>query len=319
MKRFGAALAAAAMVVLAIVARGALDDSDDADRRGDGETMATTPGIVCAEDLADICAEAGVPTARTERAGATADLLIAADSADALDGRAWLVTGAWASMVVDERARLGQDPLFEVVGSPLAAITVTVAVWSDRYEQLAARCGIPSGDELGWRCLAEESGAALDGGDRVAVAMPDVDTAAGLVVAAAQAAGLLGRTDYASNDFDGSFRSLAARLSRGQTGEPLRTMRSRGPGQVTAAATTGADAVQLSSTFGTIRPGTPAPEVRAEVVLVAPTGTEVSDADQGALVAALLAAGWTSDGSGPSGLPAGGVLAAIRTLWNENR
>ena len=319
MKRLGAILAATTMVVLAVVARGMLDDGDAEDGGGGSETVATSPGIICAEDLAEVCADSGITVARTELAGTTTDALIAAGGADALDGQAWLVTGAWASVVLDERARLGQEPLFEVAGGPLAATPVTIAVWSDRYEQLAARCGVPSGDELGWRCLAEQSGAALDGGDRVSVAMPDVDTATGLVVAAAQAAGLIGGTDFASNDFDGGFRSLAARLAGGQTADPLQIMRSRGPGQVTAAATSLVDAAQLSSTFGTIRPGAPQPEVRAEVVVVVPTGTEISDDDRDALVEALSTAGWDPPSTEPAGLPSGGVLAAIRTLWSQNR
>lgn len=315
MKRLGALVAAVAMVVVAVIARGVLDDGD----AEDVEPTTTGVGIVCAEDLAEICADAGIPTARAERAGATADTLVAAEGVDALDGRAWLVTSAWASLVLDERARLGQEPLYEVAGGPLGATTVAIAVWSDRYEQLAARCGIPSGGELGWRCLAEQTGTALDGGDRVSVAMPDVDTATGLVVAAAQASGLLGRVDYASNDFDSDFRSLATRLARGQTGDPLRTMRSRGPGQVTAAATALVDAAELSSSFGAIRPGAPVPEVRAEVVLVVPIGDAIGDEERDALADALRATGWTTDVAGLSGLPAGGVLAATRTLWTENR
>lgn len=318
MKRVGALVLAGLMVAAAFAARGALggdeDDGEDADR---SEQPA---GIVCAADLADVCAAAGIPIAVAATAGDTADALIAADDPADLGGAAWLVTGAWASVVADERARNRDDPLFETSGAPLASSGVTLTVWADRAEQLTARCGLPAGAAPGWRCLGEQAGTDLEAGDRVRVAGPDVDSAAGLVVAASQAAGLLGRADFASNDFDaGDFRSLAGRLAAGQTADPLRAMRAQGPGQITASGTLTAGATNLATSFGSLRPTTPEPFLRADVVLVVPTGAEVSDAQRAALTDALAAAGWDPPTDGPSGLPSGGVLAAVRTLWSENR
>jgi hypothetical protein len=316
-KRIGAFVLAVAMVAAAFWARGALG-TDGEDEAVNGTEQPA--GIVCASDLAEICAAAGVPLAGKPAAGDTADALIAADQAADLGGRAWLTTSAWASVVMDERTRNRDDAIFEVASDALASSAVTLAIWEDRAAQLSERCGQAADAAPGWRCLAEQSGTALQAGDRVQVASPDVGSAVGLVVAASQAAGLLGTTDFASNDFElGDFRSLAASLARGQSPDPLRTMRSQGPGQVTAAATVRARATNLSSTFGAIFPTTPGPAVRADVVLVVPTGSDIPEDQRAALAEALVAASWDPPSGGPDGLPSGGVLAAIRTLWTENR
>lgn len=322
MKRLGAFVLAALMVAAAFAARGALDGDGDGDATGEGQPQAS--GIVCARDLAEVCQAAGIRVAATTTAGDTADALIGADDASGLGGQAWLTTTAWASVVMDERARNRDESLFEIDGGPLASSGVVLAIWADRAEQLASRCGLAERAAPGWRCLAEQSGTDLRAGDRVRVASPDVDSAVGLVVAASQTAGLLGRSDFASNDFEvGDLRSLAADLAAGQGPDPLRAMRSQGPGRVTAAGTVAAGATNLSTNFGTIRPTVPEPVLRADVVLVVPDGATVPADQRTALADALRTAGWDAPSAepsvGPSVGPSGGVLAAIRTLWSQNR
>ena len=186
-------------------------------------------------------------------------------------------------------------------------------VWDDRAEPLAATCGT-----VGWACLASQSGTALPKGDRVQAAMPDVDTAAGLVVAASQAGALLGTGDYAANDFDPTFSAAASALAAGQRADPLRTMRARGPGAVTAVGTLRADATNLQSTFGAIVPiGDGGHATRLDLVVLSGPGGGLASNEREALRDALLGAGWNEPADGPDGLPAGGVLAALRTLWNE--
>lgn len=316
MRRAAALLAAVAMVVAALAYRSSRGDGD----RGPGDDPAVdvAAGIVCAADLADVCAAAGIPIAATPPAGTTADALLAADDATALGGEAWLTTRAWASLVADERARAGEDPVFEVAGAPLASSPVVLALWRDRASQLAERCGIVGEAAPGWRCLAEQSGSTLDAGDRVRIAGPDVDSAVGLAVAASQAVGVVGRSAFASNDPEAQdLASLAPALAGGADGD-LPRMRSRGPGEITAAGTVAALARELSSSFGTIAPVVTEPAVRADVVLVAPVGADVPDETRSALRDALLAAGWDPPADGADGLPAGGVLAAIRTLWAQS-
>ncbi len=309
MKRVGALVGAVALVVAAVVLRAVVfGDDDGSDSPGD-DGGSRAGGLVCATDLADVCRAAGGDVA-TARAGTTADALIAATEVDALDGDAWIVPAAWARLVVAERARLGRAPLFEI-GDPLASSPVVLALWADRADELAGRCAT-----VDWRCLAEQDGVALAGGDRVQGGMPDVDTGGGLVVAAAQAADLLDRTDYAANDFDGTFRSLAGRLAAGQAADPLTRMRGRGPGELTGAGVLAVDARNLASTFGTIEPYPT--DVRVDVVALVPAGRGFGGDARRALVEAFRDAGWSEPPDAPDGLPTGGVLAAIRTVWNQS-
>ena len=317
MKRLGALVLAVAMVAAAFVARAALgtDDQDELTAGGDEQPV----GIICASDLADRCSAAAVPVAGKPQAGDTADALIAADDPSDLGGSAWLVTEAWASVVLAERERLGREPLFEVAGDALASSGAVLAVWEGRAQQLAARCELATDAALGWGCVAEQAGTELEGG-RVRVAGPDIESAAGLVVAAAQSVGFFTGTDFSLADFDTrGFRSVAAELSSRTTDSPVRKMRAEGPGQITAAGSLAVEATNLASTFGTVATSTPEPPVRADVVLVVPGGTEVPEQQRVALADALQAAGWDPPSTEPSGLPSGGVLAAIRTLWSQNR
>jgi len=317
-KRFGALVLAVAMVAAAFYARGALGTDDEDDVAGGGGEQPA--GIVCASDLAELCAAAGVPMVGKPAAGDTADALIAADDAADLGGRAWLTTSAWAALVDAERSFNRRDPLFEVAGAPIASSGVVVAVWADRASQLSTQCEQPADASPGWACLADQAGTTPDDGNRVRVAGPEVDSAFGLVVAVSQAAGLLGRTDFPSNDFDdAAFQGPASRLAGGQMSDALATMRLRGPGEVTAAGTVAARATKLDNSFGVITLAAPEPTVRADVVLVVPTGTDVPEQQRAALAEALTAAGWDPPSAEPDGLPSGGVLAAIRTLWSQNR
>lgn len=307
MKRAGALLGVVVMVAAAFLVRGALTDDDPSIAGG----PSGTDGVRCPDEFADLCAGSGLEIV-TASAGTTADLLVAADDVGALDAEAWIVPAAWARLVIDERARLGRAPLFEIDGDPLASTGVVMAIWSDRDAELAARCA-----DIDWRCLAEQHGVTLAAGDRVRSAGPRIDTAGGLSIAAAQLATLIGTTEYAANDFDGTILSLADRLAQGQTDDPLRTMRGRGPGQLTAAGVLTADATNLSSSLGTIIPRVD-DAVRVDLVALVATGDGLTDDHRNALRDAFSTAGWDQPaGSAGDGLPDGSVLAAVRTLWKQ--
>lgn len=309
-KQIGAVVGAVALVVGAFVIRGAVSGgSDGIDDPGGGGDRAG--GLVCPTEFAALCDTTGEPV-RTATAGATADALLDATSADALDGDAWIVPRAWAELVIAERSRLGRPALFAVDESPIASSPVVAAVWGAPATELETVCGV-----VDWTCLATE---ARVGGNRLQVGMPDVDSATGLTVAAAQAASLLGTTDYASNDFAGAFRGQATRLSANQSRTPLTTMRTRGPGQLTAVGVVAADATNLSSNFGTIAPLTTEPSVSATVVALVRAGDSLDGSTRRALGDAFTDAGWqagAASADAPDGLPAGGVLAALRELWNS--
>ncbi len=309
MKRVGALLGAVVMVVAAVAVRGTFDDGDS-----DGPTK-SGGGLLCPTDLRDVC-ELAQTSPRIELAGTTADDLVENEDGSALDGGIWIVPAAWARLVIDERARLQLARDYEIVGQPLASAPVVLAVWGERAEQLAATCGRP----VDWQCLSEQDGTALAGGDRVRTGAPPIESATGLSVAAAQAANLLGATDYATNDFDGSFNSLASRLASGQQADPVTTMRTQGPGRLTATGVVAADTIDLTTNFGTISPVADVqPTVRVDIVAVVPTGGSLDGGVREDLQRALADAGWSLPASGPDGLPGGSVLAALRTFWNENR
>jgi len=297
-KRVAAVLAAVALVVVAFLVR------DQGDGDGDGPAQATGP-VICADDLAEICRAADLEVVE-EVAGDTADRLLA--EGGELRGRAWVTTSAWARLVVDERERLGLAPTFELLDGRLVSSPVSISIWSDIAAALP--CPAPS-----WRCLAETREVA---GAAVRTLSPPVESATGLVVAASQAADLLGRADYSAGDFDfdPDFRLLQPAFGRSAS-QPLTAMRTRGYGEATAAGTVGADARSTTSTFGSITSLAPAIAVRADVVVLVPAGGDLDDDDRAALAGALLDAGWEPPARGPDGLPGGSVLAALRTLWAE--
>lgn len=307
MKRVGALLGAVVMVVAALAVRGTFGGSGD---DGDSGRNASTEDIVCATGLDAGCAAVGATTAD---AGDTADRLLSPDGD--LEA-AWIVPAAWAELVIAERARLGLDAAFEIDGEPLASSPVVLAIWSDRAGQLADLCG----RAVDWACLADQEGVTLTNGDRVRVGAPPVDAATGLTVAAAQAAGLLETTSFAANDFTGAFNSRASRLATGQRDDPVTTMRTQGPGRLTAAGTVRADTTNLTTNFGEItRVDDLTPAVRVDVVALVPAGDSLDDETRRTIQRVLVDVGWDAPGTGDDGLPAGGVLAALRTFWTENR
>ena len=309
MRRLGALLGAVVMVVAAFAVRGAVTD-DEVTRGAPGDDVS---GLLCPAEFEAVCDAAGGDVL-VEPAGVTADRLIAATEVSSLDAEAWIIPAAWARLVVAERERLRREPIFEVTDELIATSPVVLAAWTEEATELAAACGV---DAVGWGCIAEQTGQQVLG-TRVQSGAPPVESATGLVVAAGQAGALLGRSDYATNDFTPEFESAASRLAAGQVADPLTVMRTRGRGQFTAVGVVGADAQQIATTFGTIVVfDDREPRVRADVVALVPAGGDIDGDRRTALRAAFTAAGWKTAASGADGLPDGGVLAAVRALWNS--
>lgn len=304
MKRAGAVAVAVAMVAAAFLVRDRVTGDDDEPGGADSAS-----GLLCPTDLAEICRSV-TGEVRDESAGTTADRLIGASSADDLGAEAWVVPAVWARLVVDERARLDREPLFEVT-DPLAASPVVQLVWRDVDAQLHAECGAAEDESPGWRCVAERAD-----DQRLRAGAPPVDSAIGLPVAAAQVGFLVGRVDFAANDFGADVRTLVRGLAAGQVDDPVRIMRLRGPGQLAVVGTVAAAAQQLSSSFGSLVPYAQAEQV--QLVVLHPRGEGAGPTDR--IADAFVAAGWYPPTDGPDGLPSdGSVLAAVRTLWKENQ
>lgn len=304
--RILAGVAAIALVVGAFAIRSGSDGSTTpgADPRTGGITL------VCDPLFAEAC-RAVDATVVEERSGTTADRLLAGGS---LDADAWVTSTGWTALVVGEQERLGAPASIEgaaIVGRSRVAI----AIWADRADDVTAL-----GCEITWQCLGEFAGSALADGGRLQSGMPPVDTAAGLTVAAAQGRSIVGLDDYAVNDFDAARRAAATALAAGQQTEPLRRMRTRGPGELTAAGVVLAAAPNLSSNFGAI--DVIADDVTLDVTIATVVGGRSIGSDaRNSLATQLAEEGWL-DAAEPSlpstdGLPPGSVLAAVRTIWSS--
>lgn len=184
-RRVGAAVAAIAMVVLALVVRGQLDKNDNAPSTGTGALK-----LLCATELAQSCqalddAEADV-TVVVEPAAVTAERLAKSDETDtSFDG--WLAPGPWRDVVEASGGSTGE--LFSSA-SVLARSPFVLAVWKDK--RVALQCPEPL--DLG--CVGDAVNAR---GFRLGVA---ADTEAeGVLADAALAAGHIDNPNFASNDF----------------------------------------------------------------------------------------------------------------------
>lgn len=301
MKRVGALLGAMAMVVAALVVRGTIG-ADDETTDGDGSGSAGG-AVVCVAELVEAC---GSLDNTGEVAGALADRLVAAADLDELDARTWVVPAAWAELVIAERARQNREPLFEVEAGALASSEVVILSWEGQDDELSSACGT-----LDWNCVAGSP----DVGFRVRPGAPEIDSAFGLPAASAQAADLLDASDFASNDFDPAFETAARRLAGGQLQDPVGTMRLQGPGRLSAVADVASRTTNLQTNFGTIVPRPNAPAVRVDIVVLVADGGGLDDDERARVAAELRERGWDRPGTGDDGLPSGGVLAAIRTLW----
>ena len=80
-----------------------------------------------------------------------------------------------------------------------------------------------------------------------------------------------------------------------------------------------ADATNLSSNFGSLVALRTEPATRVDLVVLVPAGRSVSGSVVDRLTESFRAAGWDppADDDVDDGLPSGGVLAAVRTVWGS--
>lgn len=288
LSRAAAVVAAAAMVVVAFAVRGGDDPAGEA-----------ATELICPADLV-ACTAAG---ARSAPISATFETLATAPVAD-LAGEAWLLPRPVAEAALAEREFRGLDAGPRIVGEPLVTTGVVLALWEDVGDAAILDCGDQS-----WPCLAERPG--------LRIAAPPIDATAGLAVALSQAASLLGRADFATNDMDAdvAFASGAAALGSNQITDPLTRMRTRGPGAVSAVGVLAVDATATTSSFGAIRIVPPDVPVDVDLVLVA-AGDGPDEALVRRVTESLIDAGWTVGGTSTP-MPRGSVLAELRARWKD--
>ncbi len=351
MKRVGALLVAAALIVLAVWVRNRLDDSGSP---GSGPNGTATGTLVCVTELDAVCRALGEKhadlTIRVEDEATTEQTLISA-SFDAANPPfdAWLTLQPFPEMVAEQRARALLPAVLGDTGPSLARSPLVVAVWSDRRAVLDSNCAAG----LSWKCIGDNAGRSwIDLGGSVAWgsvkpshSVPDA-SASGLLVLAQATSSYFGRSDFARNDFDGDtgFGQWFEQLERSIPSfpvpprTPLDEMLSKGPavfdlaGSLEAAA---GPAIARSRDKDRLSILYPSPATVADVVVAPITdssrGGRVTRLLQSSEVAGLLAqAGWRVDGQpladgvdatyalpDDSGVPRAGVLEALRALWIE--
>lgn len=351
-RRLGAVVGAVAMIVAALVVRGRLDAGGDGPSDG-----GRAPVVACVEDLRVVCeqfAATGAVEVRIERDATTIAALVdtraleTARDGDLVD--AWLAPAPTVAMVVDERARLGLDPILGEQSTPLARTPLVLVGWRDRLSLLREHCG----GELSWSCIGENADAPWDslggpatwGSLKPGHADP-ARSAEGLLVLSQAVASRVGRADYASNDFgDSAFRSWFERVERtvddlaSGPGHPLTRMLSFGVSSYDLVGTTEAlagPAVGRSRDRDRLEVAVADPATTLDLVAVPVLGAaradEAVDELRSSELGDLLAdAGWRtpdrplSDGlvddlelPATDGAPAGGVLVALRSLLEEVR
>lgn len=309
-QRVLAVIGAVALVLVAIVVRGALDDDGgDGSDGSDGGDRDEQLIVACDVDLEELCRSLDGLAGLIVEESATTSLGLLGGTLDEVD--AWVTSDVWFQ-VTQGRAE-GEIGSAEL----LATSQAVVAVDPTRASAVADLCG---GQAL-WRCLGDQAGEPWStlGGQAtwgpLRSGLPDADTATGLSVLASVAVGYFDGTAFAANDFAGAFETWLDGLTAPAPGgdpDPAATLVAR-QGTYSAAGTT---AARVSTITRPVEQLDATPTVQAGVVLVdLPGGDDVSPLDD--LRALLVGAGWTS-ASGPPEPPfLPGVLAALHTLWTE--
>jgi hypothetical protein len=293
------------MVLVAVVARSAIDGGDSPGHSDDHVV------VVCAPELADACHALRDVDVRVELPATTAAAIAAGDLADDVD--AWFITDAWVEVVRSRRA--------DAFSSAAVVATTGVVAYSDpdRADAIDALC---QGTAL-WRCLGDHADQPwqANGGKAswgvLKLGVPDADGASGLGVLVSVAAGYFGDLDFAANDFDdgvfASWLGTLVRPSNGGEGDPLGVLTTR-RGTYSAVGDTEARATTLG------RPSTALviePPVTLRAVVVGFAGHDHLPGVDGAR-GALVRAGWSAaEGDTIPPLLKPGVVAALHSLWSE--
>ena len=311
MKRLLAFVLAAGLVVGAVFVRRAIDDRGQVGASG-------VPDVVCASEVQAAClrlASSGlIRIARIEAPGVTTDRLSSADGT--LGGDAWLVSGFWPQIVTGNRTRAGLPPLDLTSSAVLGTQPARVFLRPPRARATISRCS-----PLTWKCLAPMAaqpwtafGGQADWG-LVSLAVPPVDTTAGLVTVATAVGSAAGTDRYASNDIVDQVDEFLQRFSRDATtmDDPVDSMVVK-PGSVDITAGLKADAQGQPN--GSVTTVWASPVATVGAVIAGPTG----GLETGAVRDALTSTGWehpTATSGITTGLPRPDVMDAVRNEWKQ--
>jgi hypothetical protein len=320
-----AVVIAAALVVGAFFLRRDVIEGDDAGTSDGG----TSSEVVCATELADICAalvSSGADvTVTVEDAGATLDRLAALEDPGAAP--LWLTIEPYPEMVDSIRGSARTEPL-AFTTTPLGASQLGAALPSvEQLEVLTTACGT---DPL-WRCIGEHAGAPwseLDGDaswGTVRPALGDVDASAlGLASFAHSVAGYFGDTEISRTrwETDPGFITWLRRLADVASGvslsggSALGTMATR-PSALDVAATAGYELAAIDRTGERFAPNYPSPEMWLQAELAVPGGAAAPDDLAADLAEIVRESDWAAPSAATNPLPSAPTMLALRAQWDE--
>ena len=314
-RRVLAALVAIGLVVGAVAIRRSLDDTTaSSNPSGDGGRLA----LLCTPETEAACRRLDA-SVTVEDPGLTVDRLATANGG--LGADAWVTPRVWIDIAVERRTLAGLSDETPIARRTkvLATSPLALVIKNDVAATVTAGCA----GKLDWACIARTI-------DRPAfrVGIDPTTTTQGLLSVAALTGGLLGRTDYASNDFDdetfvdGTTRIRGAIPVAGPGGSTALDRLLLIPATASAVTSVGAvarSAVKGSRDEATLTVSVPTPVVSAQVV-AAGSRDGVGRVDDAALGEALGATGWVTGGAqgraANGGVPRAGVVVALSDKWN---
>lgn len=326
MKRFGALLAAVAMVLVAVLVRGILDSGGGSEGDGtDGSDGNGDLALICGPELLAACnalAKATDGVSVMSQAEQETANEVASGDLELGENRAWLAAGDWPAITSAGLGSGGDEAeMLELASSDVLASSPAVIVGrTERIDAALSAC-----ETLDWSCLGEAAGSPWTGlgGEAgwgvLKIGLPDVDAAPGMVSVNQAVASRVGSATFATNDLQesavaGWFEQLALESSRSTSSlEPLAEL-IRVQGSLSMAGALESDAVRelgSAAAAGLFTVVAPEPIATADVRLWAPSKQAVDAVidklGAESLTAALSDTGWRIPGKAGTASPPPGA------------
>lgn len=300
MKRIAAIVAAVTMIVVSLLIRSRLDDDSSATPARPVENTGRIV-VACVTELAGACRAAYGDSVdlRIEDAGTTATAL--AHGSKDLD--AWVTLSGWPELL----SAKGLDAPLAV--TKVASTPLVIAAVKERVAVLTCTTN-------GWSCFLDVAGrqwSDLGGKAEWGIAQVGIAptrSASGLLLEATAITGVVGSTDFGTNDpAYVEARTALARVDR-RDDNPFNAFAVQLPARFSAVGALQADvATKSGSKADQIMTITLTPPATAIAVIARPATGRRIESDK--LAKALTSAGWTIPPSDATGLPDGGVLLAL--------
>jgi hypothetical protein len=351
-KRLLAVVVAIALIGLAVLIRGVIDDGGGDGGSSSPSSDGHTPTLLCAAELEQVCTslQRGADIdVQLEPSDVSANTLasIPDDQLRDLGIDGWLTTSRDVQIARDKRARASLEPAVGKPSAPIGRSPLVIGIWKDRAQALATRCG----GTITWHCIGDVAGRPWRdvGGDaswgvvKPAHANPET-TREGLLVIGQAASDYFGRSDLSIDDYaDDAFLEWFGQLednARIEAQSPFEQMLVGGAALYDMVGTTEAEggpdlARAARDRRDRVELLYPAPVATADIVYAPIKGAPGADDLRGIVTgddgrAALARAGWRVEGEDRApgvptsprlpardNLPDAGSLQALLETWRE--